>query len=230
MRLDRLLGQHPTWGRQRIRSLLVRGCIQVDNKTVKDGTTDISPFHTITIDGQLFRQGKQPIYLMLHKPEGILSATSDPVHKTVMDLLPDTITDGLHIGGRLDKASTGLLLLTNDGQWSGRLTRPERIKPKVYKVQTGKAIHPDTQKRFAEGIYFPFEDLTTRPVKLEQLSEREARLTLYEGRYHQIKRMFGRFRNPVIGLHRESMGDITLDASLAPGDYRILTPEEVASV
>lgn len=210
--------------------LLVQGRVQVNQQVVHSPTLEVTAFDTVLADGELIQPGKAAHYLMLNKPAGILSATDDPVHPTVMDLLPPELAKELHIGGRLDRASTGLMLLTNDGQWSRRATDPERKSPKVYRVTLGNPIHPDTEKVFAEGIHFPFENITTSPAKLERLSDTECRLTIYEGRYHQIKRMFGRFRNPVIALHREAMGAIRLDPNLQPGQFRSLTDEEIASV
>ena len=230
MRLDRLLGQHPTWGRQHIKVMLASLQVQVDGHTITDGKLDISQFQTVTAQDQTIQKGKAALYIMMNKPAGWLSATSDPEHPTVMEFLPDNMASELHIGGRLDRASSGLLILTNDGLWSRRLTAPELRKAKVYKVTTGNPIDPDTHRRFAEGIYFPYEDITTSPAKLEQLGPKEARLTIYEGRYHQIKRMFGRFRNPVIDLHRETMGEIKLDSKLAPGEFRLLSQQEIASI
>ena len=230
MRLDRLLCQHPRWSRRHTLTLLAQGKVLVDGLTTTNGTLEINGFARVEADGELLQAGQTALYLMLNKPAGVLSATSDPEHQTVMDLLPEKLADKLHIGGRLDKASSGLMLLTNDGLWSRRITAPTLKKPKTYHVTTGNPIHPDTERVFAEGIHFPFENITTSPAQLECLGPNRARLTIYEGRYHQIKRMFGRFRNPVVALHRESMGDITLDSSLAPGQIRPLTELEVQSV
>ena len=230
MRLDRLLCQHPQWSRRHAQTLLVQGKVCVDETVIRDGTFEVSAFAHVKVDGTIVQKWQKALYLMLHKPEGILSATADPEHQTVMDLLPLDLASLLHIGGRLDRASSGLILLTNDGLWSRRVTEPSLKKPKVYRVTTGNPIHPDTAKVFSEGIYFPYEDVITSPAQLEQLGTHTARLTIYEGRYHQIKRMFGRFRNPVTGLHREIMGDIKLDDTLAAGEYRFLTEKEVQSV
>ncbi|MBY6186510.1 pseudouridine synthase [Marinobacter hydrocarbonoclasticus] len=230
MRLDRLLCQHPKWSRRHVLGLLTQRQVAVNGVVAGNPTQEISAFDRVEAAGELIQAGRAAHYLMLYKPAGILSATEDPVHPTVMDLLPAELARELHIGGRLDRASTGLMLLTNDGQWSRRATDPDKRSPKVYRVTLAHPIHPDTEAVFAEGIHFPFEDITTSPAQLERLGECECRLTIYEGRYHQIKRMFGRFRNPVIALHRESMGAITLDPTLAPGQYRALTDEEVASV
>ncbi|MBY5992458.1 pseudouridine synthase [Ferrimonas balearica] len=230
MRLDRLLCQHPQWSRRHVLTLLVQGRVRVNGAVTPDPTAEVRPFDAVTVDDQVIQAATPAHYLMLHKPVGVLSATADPVHPTVMGLLPPDLAEQLHIGGRLDRASSGLMLLTNDGQWSRRATAPERRSPKTYLVTLAHPIHPDTERVFAEGIHFPFEDVTTSPAQLERLDERHCRLTIYEGRYHQIKRMFGRFRNPVLALHREAMGTIRLDSALAPGQYRPLTPEEVASV
>ena len=122
------------------------------------------------------------------------------------------------------------MLLSNDGHWSRRITLPEQRKPKVYRVDTEQPISEDYIEVFARGLYFAYEDLTTLPAQLELLGSHRARLTLYEGRYHQVKRMFGHFRNRVVALHREQMGEIHLDPNLAPGQYRALTAAEIASV
>jgi 16S rRNA pseudouridine516 synthase len=120
--------------------------------------------------------------------------------------------------------------LTNDGNWSRRITLPQRKIAKTYRVETKDEITAAYVQTFAAGIHFRFENLTTRPAELKLLSAHTAELTLHEGRYHQIKRMFGFFQNEVIGLHRLSMGSIMLDANLGPGEYRHLTAAEVASV
>ena len=167
---------------------------------------------------------------MLHKPPGVVSATEHPEHRTVLDLFDEPDKHELHLAGRLDLNTSGLLLVTNDGQWSRRATSPAGKQAKVYRVETRDLIEPACVEVFARGLYFAYEDLTTLPAVLEILAPRQARLTLFEGRYHQVKRMFGHFRNPVVGLHRVSMGAIQLDPNLAPGQYRALTAQEIASI
>ena len=163
---------------------------------------------------------------MMNKPIGVVSATKDEQHKTVMDLLVEKNinTDDLHIVGRLDLHSSGLLLLTNDGDWSRALMSPEKKVAKVYEVTLENPITDECIQAFANGMYFSYEDITTKPAQLEKLSECVAKVTLEEGRYHQIKRMFGRFRNPVLALHRVSIGEIELDDGLAPGESRSIMP------
>ena len=131
------------------------------------------------------------------------------------------------IAGRLDRSTSGLVLLTNDGRWSKALMAPGNKVPKVYLVETRDPIPRETVEAFARGFHFPTEDITTLPARLEILGERHARLTLHEGRYHQVKRMFHRVNNRVLSLHRQSIGPINLPPDLAPGQWRPLTNAEV---
>jgi 16S rRNA pseudouridine516 synthase len=148
----------------------------------------------------------------------------------VLDLLNEPDKDELHIAGRLDFNTTGLMLITNDGQWSRRLTQPQTKLPKVYYVETEQVIDERYVEKFAEGFYFAFEDLTTQPAQLTLLGPYVARLSIVEGRYHQVKRMFGHFDNKVLRLHRESMGPLLLDPALEPGHYRALHAAEILLV
>lgn len=230
MRLDRFLANLPCYNRQQVRLLLVQRRVRVDAKVVTDPQAEVREFSRVEVDDQLHQAGYPPRYLMLHKPAGCVSATQDPQHRTVLDLLPADLRDDLHIAGRLDYNTTGLLILTNDGQWSRRLTQPTTKLPKHYLVETEDEIGDHYVARFREGFYFAFEDLTTLPAQLDILGPRQARLAIVEGRYHQVKRMFGHFDNKVVGLHRESMGAIQLDPRLAPGEFRALTGDEIATV
>lgn len=230
MRLDRFLANLPCYNRQQVRLLLVQQRVRVDGQVVCDPRCEVRVFSRVEVDGQVLQAGHPARYLMLHKPAGCVSATTDPEHPTVLDLLPAALRDDLHIAGRLDFNTTGLLLLTNDGQWSRRLTQPQTKQPKTYYVRTQDEIGAHYVHKFREGFYFAFEDLTTLPAELQILGPHEARLVIVEGRYHQVKRMFGHFDNKVIGLHRERMGSIALDPDLAPGEYRMLTVEEITSV
>ena len=230
MRVDRFLSNLPQFNRKQVRLLLVERRVTVEGVAVSDPHHDVREFSQVCVDGEILQAGKPARYFMLHKPRGCVSATSDPQHSTVLDLLDEPDKAELHIAGRLDFNTTGLMLITNDGQWSRRLTQPQTKLPKVYHVQTEQDINPQYAVTFAAGVYFAFEDLTTQPAELELLGPRTARLSIIEGRYHQVKRMFGHFDNKVIGLHRERMGPLVLDASLAPGQYRPLTDEEILKV
>ena len=230
MRLDRFLANQPHCSQRTARQLLAAGRVQVNGQTISDGTRDIRVFDHVALDGQTLQVGKAVRFFMLHKPTGCVSATTDPQHPTVLDLLEEPDKAELHIAGRLDFNTTGLLIITNDGRWSRKLTQPESLLGKTYHVETEDPIDPNCVESFAQGLYFRFENLTTRPAELEITGPRQARLTLHEGRYHQVKRMFGHFNNKVVRLHRERMGPLTLDPRLQPGQYRALTPAEIALV
>ncbi|MGE1153719.1 16S rRNA pseudouridine(516) synthase [Pseudomonas kitaguniensis] len=227
MRVDRYLSNLPRFNRQQVRLLLVERRVTVDGIAVSDPHHEVREFSRVCVDTEVLQAGKPARYFMLHKPQGCVSATSDPHHRTVLDLLDVPDKCELHIAGRLDFNTTGLMLITNDGQWSRRLTQPKTKLPKVYRVQTEQDIGPEYALTFAAGVYFAFEDLTTQPAELELLGPRTARLSIIEGRYHQVKRMFGHFNNKVIALHRERIGQWVLDAALAPGEYRALTDDEI---
>jgi 16S rRNA pseudouridine516 synthase len=215
-------------GRKAAQRLIAAEQVTVDGFVVANKEHEIDRFMTVRAIDETVQTGARALYLMLHKPCGILSATIDPEHRTVIDLIDDPDRHTLHIAGRLDRASSGLVLLTNDGRWSKALMEPERNVAKSYLVETSETIDPGAVAAFAAGFYFHTEDLTTRPAQLEILKERLARVTLHEGRYHQIKRMFHRINNRVISLHRESIGALRLPADLPPGQWRPLTAEERA--
>ncbi|MCG7373740.1 16S rRNA pseudouridine(516) synthase [Pseudomonas luteola] len=228
MRLDRFISNRPTLNRLDARVHLAHGHVRINGVPVRDGRYEVRFFDRVELLDELLQPGKAARYFMLHKPVGYVSATQHPDHPTVIDLLNEQDKDDLHLSGRLDLNTSGLMLITNDGLWSRRLTLPGSKLPKVYYVETANPILPEYVSTFAAGLYFKFEDLTTLPAHLDILSERSARLTLIEGRYHQVKRMFGHFRNQVLYLHRERIGPIVLDPALAPGEYRPLTAAEIA--
>lgn len=235
-RLDRFLSAKLGINRGDVRLMLAKKQVLVDGIVATDIQQQINSFtHVALIDqegGESFKvvQDNQPQYWMMNKPIGVVSATTDDQHKTVMDLMPIPDANELHIAGRLDLNSSGLLLLTNDGRWSRALSEPKADVGKCYRVELEKPLTKDYIQAFSEGMYFSFEDITTRPVELTIISDYVAELRLVEGRYHQIKRMFGRFRNPVLALHRISIGNVLLDEALAPGQSRPLTELEVSGI
>ncbi len=228
MRLDRFLSNLPRFNRQDARQLISQGRIRLDGLECRDAQAEVREFSRVQLDDELLQAGKAARYFMLHKPVGVVSATCHPEHRTVLDLLDEPNKDDLHLAGRLDLNTSGLLLISNDGLWTRRLTLPGSKQPKVYRVQTEHPITDEYIEVFARGLYFAYEDLTTLPAELEILDSHSARLTLHEGRYHQVKRMFGHFQNKVIGLHRERIGPLELGV-LPVGHYRALSTEEVAA-
>ncbi|QYK02189.1 16S rRNA pseudouridine(516) synthase [Shewanella psychrotolerans] len=243
-RLDRFISRHIQIPKKQVRLLLAQGRVKVDGVIARDIDLQIDQFNHIICDGLVLQQ-RQARYIMLNKPVGVVCATKDDKHRTVIDLINEAVndapnsnqsnsessnTDDLHIVGRLDLNTSGLVLLTNDSQWSKGIMSPDSKVDKIYVVTLKNPIDERYIQAFEEGFYFAYEDITTLPAKLEIISSHCALVTLQEGRYHQIKRMFGRFRNPVIGLHRLSVGDIRLDESLLPGQSRQLTATEMMSV
>ncbi|WP_024695804.1 16S rRNA pseudouridine(516) synthase [Pseudomonas syringae] len=228
MRLDRFLSNLPRFNRKDVRLALASGRVKIDGHVTSDPHHEVREFNCVAFDDEIIQAGKPARYFMLHKPQGCVSATVDPHHPTVLELLNEPDNHELHIAGRLDFNTTGLMLITNDGHWSRRLTQPQTKLPKVYYVESEQVIDERYITRFAEGFYFPFENITTQPAVLTVLGPYCARLSIVEGRYHQIKRMFGHFGNKVLVLHRESIGALALDPELEPGSYRALHAAEIA--
>jgi 16S rRNA pseudouridine516 synthase len=229
-RLDRFIIRHSELTRRQLKPLLAAGEVFVDHQTVNDASLTIDHFSHINVAGKTLQDNK-PYYFMLHKPAGMVSATRDDKNNTVFDCLSreHCAIAGLHIVGRLDFNTTGLVLITNDGRWSERLTLPDKKIEKRYLVKLQNSIDDSYISGFAEGMYFKFENITTQPARLNIIDSHTAEVFLTEGKYHQIKRMFGRFRNPVTALHRAAIGSISLDAKLQPGQYRKLTADEINS-
>jgi 16S rRNA pseudouridine516 synthase len=227
MKLSRILSNQNGVSRKQANTLIAAGTVTVDDYICREAAREIDRFSTVACNGRVIQHGDKAHYLMLHKPAGYLSATADKVHKTVMELINPELRKDLHIAGRLDRASTGLLILTNDGTWSRMLTEPGVKLPKVYRVTTVDPVSINAIERFAQGIWFEYEQLTTSPARLEPLAANESRVTIYEGRYHQVKRMFHATGNRVTSLHREQMGAIRLDPMLQPGEFRPLNTREI---
>lgn len=228
-RLDRFLRANANINRRHVREVLARGRVTIDGIAATDINRVIDVFSHVTLDGKTL-QKNQRRNVMLNKPQGVVSATRDHKNKTVIDLLDFDYKEQLHIVGRLDFNSTGLLLLSNDGAWSRELTSPAGKVAKRYTVGLESPIDDSYIDAFQNGMYFEFEDITTLPAGLKILDSQTAEVTLVEGRYHQIKRMFGRFDNKVVSLHRDSIGNLSLDEGLVQGESRELTAAEVAGI
>jgi 16S rRNA pseudouridine516 synthase len=225
-RLDRHLSEQLNIKRSDVRLLLAQGRVQVDGKPATDANKVITRFSEVKFDGKK-TLANTARYQMLHKPAGVVSATADDKHRTVIELLEHSWRNQLHIVGRLDFNTTGLVLLTNDGRWSRQLSLPGSKLIKRYRVRVEQPLSADSIDAFQNGFYFDYERITTLPASLKILSKFEAEVGLIEGRYHQIKRMFGQLDNKVLGIHRFAVGSLQLDVDLAPGQSRPLSPEEL---
>ncbi|MFM5153699.1 16S rRNA pseudouridine(516) synthase RsuA [Aeromonas veronii] len=228
MRLDKFLCDCSDLTRSLAGKLIRQGEVMVDGIVVKQPAFHINEQSQIEFDGVLLTLEQRNRYFMLHKPEGYVCSNEDPDHPTVFFLMDEPAMGKLHVVGRLDLDTTGLVLVTDDGQWSHRITSPRHECAKTYHVWLADPVSLDAIELFAEGVYLRNETDKTRPAQLEILGECEARLTIHEGKYHQVKRMFASIGNKVVGLHRERVGGLTLDEELAPGEYRELTAEEIA--
>ena len=164
---------------------------------------------------------------MLNKPAGVVCATRDRAHRTVLDLLDEPNKTGLHVAGRLDIDATGLVLITDDGEWSHHITSPRHKQPKTYRVELAEPLTDVARLALEAGVQLNGEPRPCAPAGVEVVAERVLRLTLTEGKYHQVKRMLAAVGNHVTALHRERIGSIVLDPALPEGGYRQLLPEEV---
>ncbi len=229
MRLDKFLSQNSDSSRSLIQQAIKAGRVSVNGAIAKKGDQKLLGDEIILLDEKVVEAFKTR-YLMLHKPVGYVCANSDSEHPVVVDLIRLPRWQELQIVGRLDIDTTGLVLLTDDGQWNHRITSPRHECEKIYRVTTANPISKETAELFSVGVQLHGEKSPTRPAQLEMISSHEARLQIHEGKYHQVKRMFAAVGNHVVALHRESIGLIQLDPVLAPGEYRPLTTAEIESV
>ncbi|ATG17066.1 16S rRNA pseudouridine(516) synthase RsuA [Providencia alcalifaciens] len=230
MRLDKFLSQQLGISRSLVARELRAGNVTVDDEVVKSGSMQVGLDNEVAYDGNVLVQVTGPRYFMLNKPEGYVCSTDDPTHPTILYFIDEPIAQNLHAAGRLDIDTTGLVLLTDDGQWSHRITSPKHHCEKTYRVQLSEDIADDVTIQFEQGVMLNGEKSPTKPAQLEIISPREVLLTISEGRYHQVKRMFAAVGNHVCGLHRERVGEIHLDEQLEPGEYRPLTEAEIKSI
>jgi len=204
-----------------------KGRVTVNGVVVKKANYTVQEGDQICLDETLLEWPSEGYYV-LHKPAGYVCATEDPDHPTVIDLLPSHLGQDLKIVGRLDKDTTGLLLLTTDGQWLHRITSPRNACNKRYRIMLADPIIDDALKQLEEGVMLHGEPQPTWPAGAERISECEIYLTIQEGKYHQGKRMMAAVGNKVEELHRDQIGPLCLDEDIEPGQFRALTDDEVA--
>lgn len=233
IRLDKYLADMGVGTRQEVKRYIRKGSVSVDGKTVKSPEQKIDgETQRVAVDGQEIRYAAYEYY-MLNKPAGVVSATEDQRDSTVIDLIGDKKRKDLFPAGRLDKDTEGLLLITNDGQLAHRLLSPRRHVDKTYYARIRGHVTEEDVGSFAHGVNIGSgdEEEWTSPGVLEIIAsgeESEILLTIQEGKYHQVKRMFEAVGKEVAYLRRERMGTLTLDRDLKPGEYRPLTAEELA--
>ena len=232
MRLDKFLVACAVGSRTEVKNFLKSGRVTVNGKKEKSAKLQINEeTDEICFDGQKLDY-EEFVYYMMNKPQGVISATEDPKHKTVLDLLDDLArSKEVFPVGRLDIDTHGLLLLTNDGQLAHALLSPKRHVDKTYLAQVDGIMTDEDIETFAQGI--PLKDFTCQPAKLELVSlDKEenqslVRVTIAEGKFHQVKRMVAYCGKEVVDLQRLTMGTLTLDEGLKRGEWRRLTKDEL---
>jgi len=233
VRIDKLLANRGFGSRKEVKKLLKSGAVKIDGVPVKDASTHINPTEQIlTIHGEELEY-REFIYLMLNKPPGILSATEDPLQQTVIDILEveDAVYNPFPVG-RLDKDTEGLLLITNDGQLAHRLLSPKKHVPKTYFAVIDGHVTEEDVDSFKEGVILD-DGYKTMPAKLDIIKagiRSDIEITIMEGKFHQVKRMFESVGKRVVYLQRIKMGPLALDETLELGEYRELTDEELESL
>lgn len=230
MRIDKMLANLGYGSRKEVKKLLKDGAVEVNQQKVKDAKQHIDPEKdVVTINGEKVEY-KEFIYLMMNKPQGVISATEDSQHDTVLDLLgmEDLVFSPFPVG-RLDKDTEGLLLLTNDGQLAHQLLSPKKHVPKTYFAVINSEVTEDDIIAFKKGVILD-DGYETKPGELKIMKSgftSDIELTITEGKFHQVKRMFEAIGKRVIYLKRVSMGPLSLDETLELGEYRELTEEEI---
>lgn len=229
-RIDKRLAATGRWSRSEAKALVIQGRVTRNGIQVNRPEEKVEETDLLAVDGQEMERGSA-LYLMLHKPAGVLSATQDREQKTALDLLPlEYQRRGLFPVGRLDKDTEGLLLLTDDGELAHRLLAPKNAVEKVYFAQVEGELGPADVEALAEGLLLR-DGTVCLPARMELLEEGSAALViLHEGKYHQVRRMLAARGAPVAYLKRLRMGDLRLDEGLLPGQWRPLTEEEISGL
>lgn len=228
IRLDKYLSDNAYLTRKTAKRALHRGDVTVDGDVVKKGDIKIST-QEVCINGEVISV-LGAIYVALHKPADYVCSTVDDDGTSVLQLIDEPWAEKLHIAGRLDKDTTGLVLLTDDGQWSHKITAPNSHCEKEYIVTVMEPLTSELVDVFAAGIELNYETKLTKPAKLTIIDEFTASLIISEGKYHQVKRMFAAVNNHVTSLHRQKIGTLSLDSTINEGQWRRLTEQEVLSL
>lgn len=227
MRLDKFLADNSAFSRSQIKKLVKEKRVTYGGEVCTNAALKLpSEPLTVCIDDEVIAE-KLTRYILLNKPPNYICSTVDETQPSVLRLFPSEFAD-LKIVGRLDADTTGVLLLTDDGQWLHRVINPSRSHGKTYLVTTDRQITQAQLQPMTEGMLLRGETSSTKPAKVEWLSDTQFLLTIYEGKYHQVKRMCAALGFYVSALHRTAVGEITLSSDLSAGEWRPLTEQEIA--
>jgi len=226
MRLDKFLTHNTDLSRSLASKAIKQKRVTINGQLAVTGALKLQSSDQVAIDGQIvLAQGAR--YFMMHKPHGTVCANSDPDHPLIFDLMVnEPRLKDLHTVGRLDKDTTGLLLITDDGAWSHTVTSPKRHVSKEYHADLAEPLSEAAKLQLEKGVMLHGEDKPTLEAQVELVGPKQIIITIHEGRYHQVKRMLAAVGNRVVKLHRQAIGGLHLDPELEPGQYRLLTDIE----
>ncbi|OEF25745.1 pseudouridine synthase [Vibrio rumoiensis] len=224
MRLDKFVCKSTSLTRSEAISKIQQGEFQVNSDVVNDESSQVHANNTVLWNGTLL-QARPFRYILMHKPTGTICSNVDEVYPSLFKHLDVDHVSELHIAGRLDADTTGMVLITDDGHWSYNITTPTKLCAKVYRVGLSRPISDDVVDKFLQGIQLQGESELTAPATLDVITAHEVLLIITEGKFHQVKRMFSAIGNKVVSLHREAIGEVYLDVDV--GQWRYLTAEEV---
>lgn len=226
MRLDRFVCKSTELMKSEALEIIHAGKVIVNGEVIINEETQVHGSKTITLNGQ--RLQTRPFrYLLIHKPLNTICSNIDEAYPSLFNLIDIEKISELHVVGRLDADTSGLVLITDNGSWTFNIITPSKQCKKVYRIGLSRPIAEDVAHQFKQGILLQGETRLTKPAELTIITPTEVLLTLTEGKFHQVKRMFAAVRNKVISLHREKVGSITLDVPL--GQWRHLTIDEINS-
>lgn len=226
MRLDRFVCKSTELSREQAVHLIKDGAVVVNGESLTDEATQVHENNTVILNGHVL-EPRRFRYILIHKPVGTICSNIDEAYPSIFNYLKLDYVSELHVAGRLDADTTGLVLVTDDGRWSFSIITPSQQCKKVYRVGLSRVVNDELIDRFSRGIKLQGEAQLTLPATLDIINPREVLLSINEGKFHQVKRMFSAVGNRVVSLHREKIGDICLDVDV--GKWRYLTVSEVSS-
>ncbi len=226
MRLDKFICKSTQLTKPEAIAMIEEGKVNINRDVVTAVSAQVHENNQVTLNGILLTL--RPFrYLIMNKPANTICSNIDEAYPSLFNYITEGNNAELHVAGRLDADTTGLVLITDNGSWSYNIITPSKKCEKVYRVGLRKPITEDATEKFAIGLQLQGESQLTRPAKLEIITSKEVLLTITEGKFHQVKRMFSAIGNKVISLHREKIGEITLDVE--EGEWRYLTSDEIQS-
>lgn len=228
MRLDKFICKSTDLNREQARQKIQTGQAWVNGDVITEPSMQVHENNRILLN-DLVLVPRASTYIMMYKPQDYICSNVDESYPSLFNLLNLEKSQDFHIAGRLDADTTGLVFITDDGRWSQNIISPVKQCYKTYRVSLRNPIENNAITQFSQGIQLQGETHLTRPAKLQIITGQEVLLSISEGKYHQVKRMFAALANKVVTLHRQQIGDISLDPILQPGQWRYLTKDEVAA-